>query len=37
MFGREPGYEISIAGHMWLMRYFSEHPEELDVLIATCR
>ena len=40
MFGRGAlDMKSGIAGHMWLMRYFSEHPEELDgniIAIAEC-
>ena len=40
MFGRGAlDMKSGVAGHMWLIRYFSEHPEELDgnlIAIAEC-
>lgn len=40
MFGRGAlDMKSGVAGHMWLMRYFSEHPEKLDgniIAIAEC-
>lgn len=40
MFGRGAlDMKSGVAGHMWLMRYFSEHPEELDgniIAVSEC-